>query len=142
MYDKIRIERIILDINKYKNKLNNYSIKKIEDLDDDMKFDAVSMAVFTILNRFLDLSKEILTSEEIGYPENYAEIPSLLIKIGVINSEQSKNLIELIKIRNDFSHFYQGMTKKEIFWAIERMQLVDKIISIIKKRVSTKKNGI
>ncbi len=77
MYDKERIGIIIRDINDYFAKLNDIKIKSACDLD-ELKFDAVSMRIFFILNKTIDLGKEIVVSRNFGFPKSYGDIFNIL----------------------------------------------------------------
>ncbi|NCN65747.1 MAG: DUF86 domain-containing protein [Candidatus Altiarchaeum hamiconexum] len=71
---------MINDIEKYFGDLENLGIEKADDLDDRKNFYAVSMVLFTILNRAIDLGEEIVLSKNLGMPSTYKDIFRLLLK--------------------------------------------------------------
>jgi len=81
MYDMERIGKIISDIEKYFRDLKELKIEKIEDLKDKRNFYALSMALFSILNRTIDLGSEIVIANNLGMPSTYRDIFSLLGKM-------------------------------------------------------------
>ena len=74
MYDIERIGKIISDIEKYLRDLEELKIKKIEDLEDKRNFYALSMALFSALNRTIDLVSEIVMANDLGIPTTYRDI--------------------------------------------------------------------
>jgi len=80
MYDVERIGKIISDIERYFRdlELEGLNIKKVEDLEDRKDFYAISMVLFSILNRAIDLGDEIVMANNLGMPSTYKEIFRLL----------------------------------------------------------------
>ncbi len=62
MYDLEKITIIIADMEKYFEDMEKLGIRKIEDLDDIKNFYSVSMLLFAILNKAIDLGEEIVLS--------------------------------------------------------------------------------
>lgn len=76
MYDIERIGKIISDIERYFRdlELEGLNIKNVEDLEDRKDFYAISMVLFSILNRAIDLGDEIVMANNLGMPSTYKEI--------------------------------------------------------------------
>jgi|GEM_PF-3647173 len=55
MYDIEKITKIIADLERYFNDLEKLGIKEMGDLEDRKNFYSVSMVLFAILNRAIDL---------------------------------------------------------------------------------------
>ena len=79
MYDTERIARIISDIEKYLRDLEELDIKEARDLADKRNFYAISMVLFSILNRTIDLGEELVMANNLGMPSTYREIFKLLV---------------------------------------------------------------
>lgn len=139
MYNSERIVRMMKDIEGYKKDLEIIKIKRIGDLKNVEKKHASSMLCFAILNRVINLGEEILVKEDQQMPSRYGEIFTSLAKAGVLNNEEAKKINELIDLRNVIAHAYFDLTNKQIFKIIENINLIDKFIEKIKKRV--KENG-
>ncbi len=78
MFDLERLTNIISDIYRYLDDLERMELADMRDLDDIKNFYAVSMILFTLINRVIDLGDEIVTSRNLGVPGTYREIFNLL----------------------------------------------------------------
>ena len=69
MFDPERLTKIISDIYRYPDDPEKMEIKYPRDLNDIRNFYAVSMLLFTLVNRDIDLGDEIVTSRNLrgGY---------------------------------------------------------------------------
>ena len=139
MYDMERIGKIISDIEKYFTDLEELKIDKEEDLEDKRNFYALSMALFSILNRTINLGSELVMANNLGMPTTYKDIFRLLGKNGFISRELEKELSHLVFYRNLLSHEYYDLTEKDVFDVSKRInivkQFVEKSKDIIKKEM-------
>ena len=133
MYDIERIEKIISDIEKYLRDLEELKIKKIEDLEDKRNFYALSMALFSALNRTIDLGSEIVMANNLGIPSTYRDIFKLLSKNGFIDKTLEKELSRLVFYRNLLSHGYYDLTDKDIFDLLGRRDVIKQFVEKIKE---------
>ena len=133
MYDIERIEKIISDIEKYLRDLEELKIKKIEDLEDKRNFYALSMALFSALNRTIDLRSEIVMANDLGIPTTYKDIFKLLSKNGFIDKTLEKELSRLVFYRNLLSHGYYDLTDKDIFDLLGRRDVIKQFVEKIKE---------
>nr|QNO43691.1 hypothetical protein FICJDHNH_00031 [Methanosarcinales archaeon ANME-2c ERB4]QNO43954.1 hypothetical protein AECFJODE_00007 [Methanosarcinales archaeon ANME-2c ERB4]QNO50652.1 hypothetical protein BCJHFGCD_00006 [Methanosarcinales archaeon ANME-2c ERB4] len=76
MFDLERLTKIISDIYRYLDYLERIEIKDPRDLDDIRNFYAVSMILFTLINRVIDLGDEIVTSRNLGVPDIPGDLQS------------------------------------------------------------------
>ena len=134
MYDKEKIILIIEDIEKYFNEIENMRIKKESDLD-IIKFRAASMDIFSIINKTIDLSEEVVSSKNLGFPMQYKDLFTFLVQSKIIDKKLSEGLKELIILRNKISHRYGAISEKEIFEAIKKIEIVKDFIKSIKREV-------
>lgn len=123
-----------LTIEKYIKELESYKITK-ENLKDSKNYHASSMLIFAILNRLIDLGSEIITAEELGAPNTYQDIMTILIKGNILNKEQGEKINKLLSKRNAFAHFYGEITEKEVYDTILDLKEVEAFLKTIKKRV-------
>ena len=133
MYDIERIGKIISDIEKYLRDLEELKIKKIEDLEDKRNFYALSMALFSALNRTIDLGSEIVMANNLGIPSTYRDIFKLLSKNGFIDKVLEKELSRLVFYRNLLSHEYYDLTEKDIFDLLGRIVVIKQFVEKIKR---------
>lgn len=131
--DKERINVIINDIEFFLEKLEKWAPTK-ENLKNDEKFFAVSMNLFSILNRTIDLGEEVLSSYHI-VPKDYSDIFDKLKREGVINEELSERIKSLVKKRNILAHYYQTVSEKDILGILRDINSVKEFIERIKKFV-------
>jgi len=137
MYDVERVGKIITDIQKYIKELDSYQIKEAEDLNDSKNYYATSMIAFAVLNRVIDLGSEIISAENLGAPNTYKDIMPALAKANVINKEQAAQLGSMIGKRNVLAHLYEDINEKDLFKIVKEINLIEKFIATVKKRIAT-----
>lgn len=137
MYDKEKIAVIIDDLNMYLEKLEKMNIKSADDLNDDMKFYASSMLIFSVLNRTIDLGDEIIKSKKLGYPLEIKEIFTILSENKVIKKEMGDKLKDLVVARNKLAHRYGGVKTKDVFYLIKEIKLVRNFVDILLNHIKT-----
>ena len=135
MHDIEKITGIIKDIENYERELKEIGIKSLKELEKSEKKHASSMICFAVLNRVIDLGQEILVSEKYPMPSRYGDIFINLAKAGVMNLEEAKKINELIDFRNVIAHTYFELSNKQLFKIIENIDLINKFIEKIKKKV-------
>ena len=135
VYDKERITKIIKDIEKFFKDLKGMHVVSVDGLLEKEKFYSVSMLLFSIINRTIDLGDEIVASKEVGIPSTYKEIFGLLSKNKVIPCDLAKGLSELVYYRNLLSHEYHDFTEKDVFTILRKIQIVERFIEKVKKLV-------
>jgi len=120
-YDVERISAIVGDMRRYCSDLGELGIAGPADLDDKRTFYAVSMILFALLNRTIDLWNEIVLARGLGVPSTYREIFTLLEKGAVIDSGLATRISRLVFYRNLLSHEYHGIDQDKIFSLISRI---------------------
>jgi len=98
MYDIERITGMINDIERYLRDLKELDIQRVEDLKDKKNLYALSMVMFSITNRVIDLADEVVTANNLGMPSTYREIFSMLAKNGYIDTALMERCRELFFI--------------------------------------------
>lgn len=129
----LRAMIIIKDIERFFSDLEEMNIKDISDLEKKEKFYAVSMVMFSIVNRAIDLAEEIISYKKIGFPESYRDIFILLEKNGIIDKKLCIIMSDLVHFRNLAAHEYQEFKKEDVFSALG-------IISRVKELIEASKN--
>ena len=106
------------------------------------RFYSLSMILFTILNRTIDLGEEIIRAKKIGMPGSYQSIFQVLEREKLISADLSQTLQYLTKQRNVLAHEYFDITLKSIFLISQRMNTVKDFIKIVCLLTTSKKiNG-
>ena len=132
MYDIERIGKIISDIERYFRDLEGLSIKNVEDLEDRKDFYAISMVLFSILNRAIDLGDEIVMANNLGMPSTYKEIFRLLTRNKFIGKDMGEELSNLVFYRNLLSHEYYDLTEEDVLEVFKKISIVKKFVERIK----------
>jgi uncharacterized protein YutE (UPF0331/DUF86 family) len=135
MYDIERIGKIISDIERYFRdlELEGLNIKNVEDLEDRKDFYAISMVLFSILNRAIDLGDEIVMANNLGMPSTYKEIFRLLTRNEYIGKDMGEELSNLVFYRNLLSHEYYDLTEEDVFEVFKKINIVKKFVERIKE---------
>lgn len=128
-----RIANIIKDIEKFFADLHKSNVKNLKQLENKEKFYAVSMMLFSIINRAIDMGEEIVSDKKLGFPSKYREIFYLLEKNKIIDKKLSVDLASLIHFRNLAAHEYQTFKEKDVFEALEKIESVNKFIKAVKQ---------
>lgn len=136
MYDIERIGRIIGDIEKYFRDLEELKIEKVEDLKDKRNFYSISMVLFSILNRAIDLGSEIVAANNLGMPSTYKDIFRLLAKNEFIDKTLERELSHLVFYRNLLSHEYYELTENDVFDIFKRVKIIKKFVEKAKDIVN------
>lgn len=134
MYDLERLSLIIDDINMYIGKIERMdilSLKKIEDL----IFDACSMNCFSLLNKVLDLSEQIVKGKDLGTPFKYRDYFDMLTSVKIIDSKLGEDIGDMIILRNRFSHRYDKITEKELIKFVKDIGKIKTFVSKIEKEI-------
>ena len=135
MFDLERLTKIISDIYRYLDDLERIEIKDPRDLDDIRNFYAVSMILFTLINRVIDLGDEIVTSRNLGVPGTYREIFNLLERGKVIDKELASDLSNLVYQRNILAHEYHNLTEEDVFRTYRRVPVIRKFVERVKENI-------
>jgi len=136
MYDLERITRAIADIERYFKDMESLNIK-----DADMsneKFYSLSMLLFAILNRAIDIGNEVIKANGLGMPISYKEIFMILGKNKLISRELEVNLVQLSGLRNVLSHEYYDVSKEKVFEAYKKIGAIKEFSKVVKKLASKK----
>lgn len=137
MYDNERIAIIIEDINHYFITLENMDIKSSDDLG-DVKYLASSMAIFSIINRTIDIAGEINRGRGMGSPLEYKDLFEALMSAKIISKDRKEKLSDLVRLRNKFAHRYEFLNGKAILDGIKRLEEVRGFIEDIKEEIIKK----
>lgn len=145
MYDLERLAKIISDLERYLKDLEELGINKVGDLSDKKNLYSLSMVIFSIINRTIDLADEIVIANNLGMPSTYKETFTLLAKNRYIDETLKDRMSNLVFYRNLVSHEYYDMTEKDLFNVMERINTVREFLDAVKniiKKDTPKKGGM
>lgn len=137
-YDLVRIGKIISDIDTFFTSLERFNVQKLKDLEDEKNFYAVSMVLFSILNRAIDLGEEIVSAHKLPVPVTYKDIFNHIRNAKIISSSLGKELSSLMYDRNLIAHEYQDFGPKEVYGVLTRIRAVQTFVTLTRKLVLEK----
>lgn len=128
-----RIITMLMDIERYFRDLESFGIKSKNDLGTPANYYGVSMVLFSLLNRVIDLAQEIVIKKKMGMPSAYKDNFRILKREGIIDESLLNDLEKLTGLRNMLSHEYYRIEQKDIFEGIKRLKAVRIFLEKIKK---------
>lgn len=134
MYDLERINLIIDDVNIYIRKIEDMRLLSMDKID-DLHFDACSMNCFSLLNKLIDLSEEIIRGRGMGTPFKYRDLFDMLASAKIIDERLARDIGNMIILRNRFSHRYNVITEKELLNFVRKIGKVKMFVKCIEEEV-------
>ncbi|MCL5420258.1 MAG: DUF86 domain-containing protein [Candidatus Parvarchaeota archaeon] len=127
-FDRVKTGKVIADIRKYGDdlaelKFNDKGMSKLE-------FYSSSMLIFSIVNSYMDLANELISSNQLGYPATYADMFDILFDKKIINKKENDAFKRLINIRNAIAHRYFNITLSDVYNAISDLKRVNSFLSV------------
>ncbi len=135
MVNKERIMTIIKDIERISKDFDNMNAKSLEDLKNTEKLYAVSMVLFSMTSRCIDLAEEIVSDKKLGFPEGYKDIFVLLEKAKIIDKSLFNDFSDFMRFRNAAAHEYYRFTSDYIFSVMKKVPSIHKFLHIVKKEL-------
>ena len=135
MIDNERIANMVKDIERYFSDLEEIKIGNKNELQEPEKKHSVSMLVFSIVNRVLDISNEFIAGSKIPSPASYRDAFDLLKTHKIISPQTAEKMIWLVKYRNIIAHEYYVFGVDEIFQLKKRIYDVELFIQEIKRHI-------
>jgi len=136
-YDREQVSKIVSDIERYTKDLQELGIAEREDLEDRRTLYALSMLLFTIINRSLDLADEVIITNRLGMPQSYREIFDILRRRRFIDRNLAEEMAALVFYRNMIAHQYDDLTDDDLWSLFQRLdtilQFVDRLKEIIRE---------
>jgi uncharacterized protein YutE (UPF0331/DUF86 family) len=132
-YDHEQVTKIIADIERYTKDLQDLGIEGRDDLDDRRNLYAVSMLLFSIINRSLDLADEVILTNRLGMPQSYREIFDILRRRGYIDKGLAEEMAALVFYRNMIAHQYDDLTDDDLFSLYERLGTITRFVDRMKE---------
>ena len=130
-FDLEKLGKIKDDINRYIDDLKEFKIRKEENLVNKETFYAISMIMFSILNRCIDLGNEIISACEFGLPITYKDIFEILYQKKVISENTKLNFFKFIYYRNLIAHQYYRINKKQLFNFVKKISIIENFLKEI-----------
>ena len=139
MYDLEKTGKIIADIEHYFDNLKELKVNS--PVMTTERFYSLSMVLFALLNRTIDLGQEIIRGKKLGMPASYKEIFQILAREKIISEGISQKLQHLANQRNVLAHEYFDVTEKSIYAIYLKINALTEFVSIVKALLLSKNNG-
>jgi len=140
MYDLERISKILADLEKYFRDLDYFKVESATMSTE--QFYGLSMLLFAMLNRTIDLGKEIIRGQKLGMPASYREIFQIMEKEKSISSELSQRLQQLTNQRKVLAQEYFDVTEQSIYSIYLRINVIKEFMRIARELIVNKKNTL
>jgi len=134
-YDELKISKLISEIETYFQDLSQLKLKK-EDLYEKKTFYSVSMILFQLINRAINLGEEIVAEKKLGSPEKYKDIFYYLYRAKIIDSRVEQSFFRLVHLRNIIAHQYDDFNESDLFNAISDLESIKSLVKLTKKIIS------
>lgn len=128
-----RITKIYSDLDRFFTDLKEVKITQKSDLEDKLKFHAVSMMLFSILNRTIDLGEEIIVVKQLPLPDSHKSVFEILAKEKIIVKEEEEKLKFMVNFRNLIAHQYYAFDENDIYEVYSNLNIVTRFIDKSKK---------
>jgi uncharacterized protein YutE (UPF0331/DUF86 family) len=142
-YDREQVSKIVSDIERYTKDLQELDIGAREDLEDRRTLYALSMLLFTIINRALDLADEVIITNRLGMPSSYREIFDILRRRRFIDRDLAEEMAALVFYRNMIAHQYDDLTDDDLYSLFQRLgtiiKFVDRMKEVIREEAPARK---
>lgn len=131
-----RILKIFGDLERYSADLKQLKINGPGSLTKE-RFYSLSMILFAMVNRAIDLGEEIVREHKMGISGSYKEIFQILKRNGVISKNTAKEMEYLVSMRNVLAHEYFDITEESIYQVYKKIGSVRQLAEEIKKFISS-----
>ncbi len=114
--------KIISDINQYLEDARSISIQQTRQDRDRRNFYALSMVLFALANRLIDLGRETVYFRGYAGPEEEIRNKAIFKRLSdydVIDPATRQDLIMLVNFRNQCSHHFHEVTKEDLNGVLE-----------------------
>ena len=139
MLDKEQISIMIKDIERYLSDLSEMDIQTKKDLEEKEKYYAMSMVIFAVMNRTIDIGNEILAgTPKAQTPGTYKDTFEILTQNKIISANTSNKMIKLMKYPNVIAHEYYTISVEEMYRLKNELHEVDIFVDEIKKYLKNK----
>ena len=132
MQSSDRIITICADLNRFFRDYSVLSESGVPDEQDVIRYHALSMVLFTILNLCFEMGEEVITSLNTQIPQSYRDIFRILHKEQIIDESVMQTMSDLVYYRNRLAHQYSGLDSDDLRAIMSKIDTVRTYISLLK----------
>lgn len=116
-------------------------VKTVDDLKKDFKKETIAERLFQIaLEAVLDISRMIISIENLPRPQENDEIFQILSKAKIISEDFAKKAFGMGRFRNILVHGYMIIEEKRIFENLQKLNLfkefIDFVMQYLRKKIT------
>ena len=112
--DKI-VKRISLIQEYYQILEKKLNLSKEEFLKNPDNYLTTERLLHLISESMIDIGNHIIAKQQLGKPESYSEIFTILVKKGIIDKELGDKLVIFAGLRNILVHDYLGLDRERLY---------------------------
>ncbi len=135
MIDKEQVSIMLKDVERYFSDLNLIHLENRKELEIPEKRYAISMLIFSIMNRIIDISNEVLIGSSLQVPGTYKDSFEILANAKIISYPTSEKMINLAKFRNIIAHEYYRLSNEELYSLKKKIFDVEKFLEEIRRHL-------
>jgi uncharacterized protein YutE (UPF0331/DUF86 family) len=131
--------KIISDINQYLEDTKSISLQQTRQDRDRRNFYALSMVLFALANRLIDLGRETVYSRGYAGPEEEIRNKAIFKRLSdydVIDPATRQDLIMLVNFRNQCSHHFHEVTKQDLNEIVESLPRYEAYVTLIRNELN------
>ena len=133
MIDWEQVVIMMKDIEQYSFDLERMNLSSKKELEEKEKYYALSMVLFAIINRSIDIANEVVMGSHLPIPGSYRDMFDLLAKNKFLSKQTASQMNNLVMYRNMIAHQYHSFDAEHL-WQVKRFSLcVKPFIEEIKK---------
>lgn len=127
-----RVLTIISDIDRFFRDYEKITSEGAIQDADTIRFHAISMVLFTILNLSFELGEEVIAYRHAGLPSTYRDIFRILWEEKLIDENIREKMSHMVYYRNRLAHQYAGLNREDIDAIISNIEVIKNYIQKMK----------
>jgi uncharacterized protein YutE (UPF0331/DUF86 family) len=131
--------KIVSDIYQYLGDAKSISLQQTRQDRDRRNFYALSMVLFALANRLIDLGRETVYCRGYAGPEEEIRNKAIFKRLSdydVIDPATRQDLIMLVNFRNQCSHHFHEVTKEDLNEIIESLPRYEAYVTVIRTELT------
>ncbi|PWR69929.1 HepT-like ribonuclease domain-containing protein [Methanospirillum lacunae] len=131
--------KIISDIYQYLGDAKSISLQQTRQDRDHRNFYALSMVLFALANRLIDLGRETVYYRGYASPEEEIRNKVIFKRLSdydVIDPATRQDLLMLVNFRNQCSHHFHEVTKEDLNEIIESLPRYEAYVTVIRNELN------
>lgn len=143
MLDIATVDKQLTLLRKYKGLLENQKKVTFEEFKSTSEINAsIERYLQLAIECCLNIGNHIIASEGLERPEDYAGIPRILEKRGIVQKDFADELVKMVKFRNRLVHLYWETDPREVYEILQTktgdfQKFAECIVKYVEKETSS-----